>query len=479
MIEAIAVLAVVLSVPVALACGAVPFARHSAPRSRYGLVRGRHLVTGATLAVTGIAVLAFIAWYTHEDQHYDDFGSAMLVLLGMLCGALLVFGLGPFVPWTLGVLGRNAARLPPAFRPAARHLAGGSAWTSPAVALTMTATAAAVAVTTVMFAETAQGRAHYQPRAWPGALIVEGFSAEQAAAVRAALRHELPDVPVAQDSGGAGSPSVESSEGLVWTNPCIGDRALLHYLTGDPSVPYDEGTAVVVSADEEETGSVLLRYHLPGDSPPVEKTIPAITVRPADPRMEAVFVPAKVVQDSGRRLEPERLITDPSLHRTTADEQERLDRRLGETATTYVERGFQAPTDWWYVVAGLLLIALTGALAATRAAGSERVLLRVSGRSAAPSRTLRFLVACRAAAGTACGTVLGAVAGCVIGLLLAWPLTAPIDWDPPPRVPFDTPWELIAALVVGLPVLAAAIAALTSPGQVVRKARKTARITPG
>ncbi|MFC4063022.1 hypothetical protein ACFOWE_32485 [Planomonospora corallina] len=245
----------------------------------------------------------------------------------------------------------------------------------------------------------------------------------------------------------------------------IGDRTLLRYLTGDPSAPYDEGTAVVVTTEGGETGSVEIRYHgAEADRPPLTGTIPAITVRPADPRVGGVFLPADAVRGLGVRLEPDHLIIDPSLHRTSAAERERIEHRLEEAGFTYVERGYRTPTGWRYAVAVLLLLALAGALIAAREAGSERVLLRISGGSATPSRTLRSLVASRAA----CGTVLGVSAGCVIGLLLAWPMTTSYDWDPPPRVSFETPWALIAAMAAGLPALAAVSAAVLPPRWTIR-----------
>ncbi len=434
-------------------------------------MRGHHLVLGAALSAAGILVTALTAWSTHEDQHYDDFGSAMTLLAGMMGGALLILGSGPLTPWLLGVLGRNTVRLPSAFRLAARHMADKRARTAPAVATTMSTTAIAIAVMITSVAVAAQNRANYQPEARYGALVVEGFSADQAAAVRAAIQHELSGLSgasIAQNNGQRepGYLDVGTSEYAMWMEAHIGDQALLRYLTGDPSTPYDEGTAVVVTADDEEADSARITYSFAGTDPsPSVKTIPAITVRPTDPRVGGVFIPAKVVQDLGFHLEPTQLIIDPSFHRTSAIEQERLDRRLGDTAVTYLERGFQAPPGWLYFVAVMVLIALAGALTTIRSAGSGRVLLRVGGGSTA---TLRFFVACRAAFSAACGTATGAFAGCVIGLLLVWPMTTSIDWDPAPRVPFETPWASIAALVAGLPVLAAAIAALAGPGWLTR-----------
>jgi hypothetical protein len=347
----------------------------------------------------------------------------------------------------------------------------------------MSATAVAIAVTIIAVAVTAQARVTYQPKARLGTLVVEGFSADQAATVRATVQHALSGAPIAQNNRQRepGYFSVETSDSHTWLDVThIGDQALLRYLTGDPSTPYDEGTAVVVTADDEEADSARIRFIFAAiDRSPSIKTIPAITVRPADPRVGGVFIPAKVVQDLGFYLEPEQLTIDPSLHRTSMIEQGRLDRRLGETAVIYLERGFQAATDWLYFVAVMALIALASALATARSAGSRHILLRVSGGSAA---TLRFFVACRVAFSEACGMAMGASAGCVIGLLLVWPMTTSIDWDPPPRAPFETPWTPIALLVVGLPVLAGAIAALASPRWLTRSdltSRPTPSTSPG
>ncbi|MEU4516637.1 hypothetical protein AB0G05_44715 [Nonomuraea wenchangensis] len=106
------------------------------------------------------------------------------------------------------------------------------------------------------------------------------------------------------------------------------------------------------------------------------------------------------------------------------------------------------------------LIAITMRLTAFAGAGSRsaRVLLR-SGRGPA----LRLLAAGRAGWCMLAGSLPGTAAGCVIGLLLSWPMTTSVGWDELPRMPFETPWWLIAALAIGLPAIAALIAALPRP----------------
>jgi hypothetical protein len=57
------------------------------------------------------------------------------------------------------------------------------------------------------------------------------------------------------------------------------------------------------------------------------------------------------------------------------------------------------------------------------------------------------------------------VGGCPAGMLLLWPLTVRTTWDEPVRVPFETPWSAIVAMVASLPLLAAALGALLARGQ--------------
>ncbi|MEV0351311.1 hypothetical protein AB0H88_36515 [Nonomuraea sp. NPDC050680] len=468
---------VIFGIPAAFACGAIIFAAKSAPRGRHGHMSVRPLIWGAAVASVGMTALALIAWSTREDTHYDDFGSAMSVLAGIYSGSLLIFGLGPFVPWLLGILGRNSARLPRVFRPAVRHVGHTSGRTATGMAATMVAVAVATALMVIIPAMTSHGRANYYPNAQPGALVVAGFSAEQAATVRTAIQQELPgSVPIVENVrvDGPGSFLVTTSDRTSqWPGAYIGDQTLLRYLTGNPATPYHEGTAVLVLSDGEEITSAELEYSSSTtDDSSTIKSIPAIIVKAPDPHFGRLFIPREAVLALGFRLEPQEFIIDPSHYRVSVAEQERLDRRLGETAFTELEQGYQAPTEWWYVVAVAILIALAGAPLATRSAASERILLRISGGSAA---TLRFLVSCRAAVSAACGTAIGATAGCVIGLCLIWPMTASIDWEPTPRAPFETPWPAIVALIAALPVLAAATAVLASPAWLTRLSRALRR----
>ncbi|MFF3667165.1 hypothetical protein [Microtetraspora malaysiensis] len=461
------VLSVIFAIPLAFICGSVAWAASSAPRDRRSPVSRRHLARGAGLCVAGTVVMALTALATREDVHYDDFGSVMTILAGMLGGLILLLGLGPFVPWQLRAAERHTVRLPGPLRLTAHRLSDRRGRTAAGVAITLTGTAVTVATMIIASGVTATDRAGYVPQARSGALRVEIFTAERGPAARAALQRELPAVPLIDRYRANGLLYVDVPGPYRDYRTHIGDQVLLRYLTADPATPYDEGTAVVITSDDIGATSVQLRY-----SPTVthssltEKVFPAITVKAPGPGVEGVFVPAKAIQNLGLRPEPDEFIVDPSLHRTSPAEQERISDRLGDDATVYVERGFQAPTGWIPFAAATALLALGGALVATWPAPSgsrsRRVLLRVGARSCSSARRL---ITSRTAFLAACGTVPGVAAGCLIGLTLVWPMTAPFDWDPAPRPDFVVPWPPIAALAAGLPMLTVLITAFASPGR--------------
>ncbi|MFF4416602.1 hypothetical protein ACFYY8_29105 [Streptosporangium sp. NPDC001559] len=448
------------------AFGSARFAARSAPNGRHARMLRVPLGRGSALSAFNLAVLVYVAWWTHEDRHYDDFAAGTTILLAVTSASVLFLGLGPLISWLLGVLVRRTVRLPPLMRLAVRDLADNRARSAAAVAMTMVLTAMAVIVTTVAVAMAAQDGARYLPQGRPGALLVEVYSVEEAAAVRAAVQRELPGVPMVR-SFRAGAwhfiPDVEKVDlpDLEAVSPAgvIGEGELLRYLTGDPATPYDGNTAVVVTSDDVRADTVTISYGPLETDALSSRSVPAIVVRPTDPEVKELFIPAKVIRDLGYQPRLDKLIIDPSVHRTSRAEQERIDRRLDDTATTYVERGFEASTGWYPIVAVVIVTALGVALSVTGRGGprTTRVLLRLGGGSAAAPR---LFAACRAGIGTACGAAAGTVAGCVVGLLLAWPFTAPIEWEPVPRVSFGTPWLSIAALPPVLSLLAALIAAL-------------------
>ncbi|MGP4101764.1 hypothetical protein [Nonomuraea sp. KM90] len=465
--------------PLMTATGAVPAAVLSAPPNRHELMSRRFVVAGLFVSFAGVLLMGLGAWLGRADSRYGALAASGMLLITLIGAGLLVAGLGPVPSWLLEITGPYAERLPPPFRLAARDLAHRRVRAVLAITLAMLATAFGIALTVVAVGETAQSRAEYSPRARPGTLLVRSgtlfapffSSAADAGTVRAAIERELPGVPIAQSERPsreswhfhANAENIEISEEAVYWDQAIGDEKLLRYLTGDQSTPYDEDTAVVITSADVKADSVELSYEIDeNDDTTKTRTVRAVIARPADPYMETIFVPSKIVRDLGYRLLPDELIVDPTLRRVTVQEQERLDDRLDDTvAEVYVERGFAASTGWLPVVAAALLVALGCALAAgfgkAADARQARVLRRAGNGSAA---AFRWFCASRAGLSALYGTVLGAVAGCPAGMLLLWPLTVRTTWEAPVRVPFETPWPAIVAVVAGLPLLAAALGAL-------------------
>ncbi|MEV4799282.1 hypothetical protein AB0K18_04640 [Nonomuraea sp. NPDC049421] len=221
---------------------------------------------------------------------------------------------------------------------------------------------------------------------------------------------------------------------------------------------------VVITSGDVRLDSVDIVYELDEDDESTQvKTVPALLVRATEPGTQTIFVPSKIVRDLGYSLVTSELFVDPAVHRATPDEQRRLDDRLDdELAEVHVERGFQAPMGWAPFAAASLLAAIACALAAGFGAAANVRQARVMRRTGV---AFRWFCAARAGVTALCGTVLGAVAGCSAGMSLLWPLTVSMSWEDPPRVPFETPWLTIAAIVLGLPFIATVLGALFVRGR--------------
>ncbi|MFI6318334.1 hypothetical protein ACIBG8_12480 [Nonomuraea sp. NPDC050556] len=354
----------------------------------FAQVHAHYVAVGAPLAIVGLAILGFVASSSLEEGHYDDFGGAMMELVSLVGAGLLIISFGPLVAWLL-----NLPSTRPPTSPAAT-----------AVAMTAAATAMAVSALIVNIATTAQDRATYQPESRIGALTV---TTTDGVPTVAELQRKLPGATIVQDLRPVWPGMVDAGMELRtgrYDSLYIGDETLLHYLTAD--TPYDENTAVLINPDEVES-SVRLPYHFTQTEPGFhEAHVPATRVYLPDFPISAVFVPAKVVRDLGFMLIPERLIAMPVS--------------AAEFQDGYLERGFQPSTDWWYFVGVMLLLAVAAGLSIRRHAPLH----------------------------TAFGAALGGLTGCAIGLLHSWPATTSADWDPPPRVPFETPWLLVVVVVV-------------------------------
>ncbi|TYB55020.1 BCD family MFS transporter [Nonomuraea sp. PA05] len=467
-----------VGLPLSIAAATIPAARLSAPSDRHEPMSRKAVVLGLFASFAGVWLMGLGAWLASGDSRYGALESLGVLLITLVGAGVLAAGLGPLPSWLLETLGPVAERLPSPFRLAVRDLTQRRARAVVAITLVMLTSGFGLALTIIAVGETTQSRAEYLPQGRPGSLLVqsryvylEPFSAVDAATIRAAIERELPGVPIVQnetvpDSSrffNAAAENIEMPEEAVYGHHVIGDEKLLRYLTGDQSTPYDESTAVVVTSAGVQVDSVNLFYELHKDDETTQtKTVRAAVAKPADPYMQTIFVPAELVRDLGFQLQPAELIVDPTLHRVTAEEQQRLDDLLDDAlADIYVERGFQASTGWLLFAAAAFLAAvgcsLSSGFGVAANARQARVMRRAGNGSAA---AFRWFCASRAGLSALCGTVLGAVAGGPAGMLLLWPLTVRSAWEDPARVPFETPWPAVVVIVTGLPVLAAALGAI-------------------
>lgn len=449
-------LLILVAPPATLVLAAVPFAARSAPARRPYRLRRARVLRGTIITAAGLAVLARSVWATRWGVYHDDGSSAMWFLVSLFGGVLLLWGAAHFVPWMLAALDRRSTRFPRALRLATRRLGGGLARTSAGAASGMIVIATTTPLLILGPTMQAQNEGRYRPLARAGAAVIGADTATEPATVRSIIDQELPGVPLLTAGIRTLSPSFNAFDGTELVGETyVGGQALLRHLTGNPDIPYDPATAVLVSADIEQQGYIPIHYTLSGiDS---VTYLPVISVPPPEPDWEALFVPEEAARTLGVTVTPDRFIIDPAHHQVSIAEEERLARRLLVIGFVHVERGFQ-PTTAWYVVAALPLLAVAAVVRASRSFAAYRVLRRLSAGS---SLTLRLLTAARALTASLCSTALGGLIGIGVGLCVLRAKNA-YSLEPAP-LPSFSPWPAVTALLAGLPVLTALAAALLPP----------------
>ncbi|MEU6711869.1 FtsX-like permease family protein [Nonomuraea sp. NPDC046802] len=403
---------------------------------------------------------------------------------------VVLFGLIALMPWLVRFTGRLARRLPLPARLSVRDAARHRVRTASAAAAVMAATMAAVTAGIAYNSEAMRRDANMHLDMPPGSLSVGAHDLDDAgwAALRAEVQKRLPGVSLvpaltATDAAGRSLMlhAVSSSQngkvncdecGLTAYDVAIGDARLLAFLQGrqDPgaAAALAAGKAVAFDSRLVRDGKVTLAAERwrDGQSGPSRLTdVPAVVATGADDRQGSLLLPASAVTAVGLKTTERRLYA-------------------GHVAADFLrlERGLRAVTDKAVInvaptydgelvvllsaaLLAALVLVLGGTFAATGLAAADMradldTLSAVGGRP----RTRKLVVAAQAGYIAGLGAVPGLLGGIVAGIAVTVPMPSfgsaqgvGIEIGP---TTVAVPWLFLAALVVGLPLLAALLAGL-------------------
>ena len=426
--------------------------------------------------------------------------------LGVAGGAvLLVVGGVVAMPWLVGLLSPLARRLPVAGRLAVRDATRNRTRTAPAVAAVMATVAGVTTLAIGSASDSAQSARDYTPQAAMGTALVQLMEADESgwSAARRAVEEHVPDRTV--HTVQAAVWTEERPENLVVRTPgCTGGTVdCTWYPESVQGWATTLGEVIVMDADSwvaiappevgreavealrsqravvfgsgalDASGQLTLtasRFDGSTDEEVGRVTVPAVEV-PVAASDEPLLLPAMVVLPPSMvdRLPVEvgtrtLLVGGPDSPVTEA-EQGRVEEAIGALtgdSYVYVERGWT--DDLWVarlillVVGGTLVLVATLTATGLAVADARPDLATLAAIGAAP-RT-RGLMAMGSAAVIGCtGALLGVLAGLAPGIAIAYPLTSD-DYGSGADPLVVVPWDLLAVVAVGVPLLAVVVTGL-------------------
>ncbi len=415
----------------------------------------RGLRAGLAVVAAAVAMLLFAVIQAVDTPFLFLAGSVLLVL-----------GVGLTSAWWLEQLGRLAPRLPVGPRLALRDAARFRTRNGPIVTAAMAGLAGAISVATVLTSMDQHDAATYTPQMEPDQVTIQGPDAPDVAQRAVA---EFGGTTSTFAPTNANLRPVEGADvdpelavyGIVATTDPDGAEALAG---ADAAAALERGEVVLLGRDLDEVAvSVWEAPAAGGESQEVELGAwPSVSVEPPGgalpefgPLPVALLPPelASEVEDYGETV----LLELPG-----AADQETHDRLVelagGPPGDTFVttELGYVSMyrTPLLVVLAlgavtGLALVGVAIALASAEARGDLRTLTAVG----ADRRTRSSLAAGRALLLSGLGGLLAVPVGLVPGAAVLWRMS---------DVELAVPWAAIAIVVVAVPVVATAGAALLS-----------------
>ncbi|UOY00677.1 ABC transporter permease [Blastococcus sp. PRF04-17] len=419
---------------------------------------------------------------------------------------LLIAGVVLTTPWLVGLLAPLARRLPVPARLAVRDATRNRSRTAPAVAAVMATVAGVTTLAIGSASDSAQSERDYLPQAPMGAASISVFDADEAgwADVAAEVRGLLPGrdlVPVrtvrwtADDMTGL----------LVRADGCAGPMPECSWYPGAPGLLTMVGDIVVLDGEAvlavtppehrdaveaayrpdrvlvfgsgavDDSGMVTLQGTRWDEGSGTEEllgdvTLPATEIVPASPgtilRAPATVVVPPALAD---RLPVEMVTSRLLVGGPGAPVSEAEEQRLQEAITAlsaesyvYVERGWS--DELWvarlllFAVGGLLVLVATLTATGLAVADARPDHATLAAVGAAP-RTRRLMAMGSAAVIGVFGAALGVVAGLAPGIAVAHPLTTEVYGSGMGAV-VVVPWDLLAAVAIGVPLLAVLVTGL-------------------
>ena len=446
---------------------------------------------------------AGIAGATYGGAQGTSGGGEIPIAVSAIVCVLAMILLAPVV---VGVVARLARRLPLPLRFAARDAARHRTRTVPAVAAVAATVAGVVALGIAVTSDEAQNREGYTATLPDdAAAIVDYRRRPDLDAMARRVAEGAPDVTVERvlgirDSGRRrnevrvtgpdGGRILTGWNSTLGSSMLVGDAvpAAMIGLDDDQRAAADAVLArggVVAFSDralEAEEARVRLIRHDGRERRSTRVEFPAYFVTPeADfPPAQGVLSPA-AAEELGAEVVGAALYLPGPLSTAEATDIDEAVSGIARSASFYVERGYQ--TDDETMIAQLVLgglgavLMLGGTLTATFLALSDaRPDLATLSAVGATPRTRRSVAAAYALVVGFVGAVLGALVGAVPGIAITYPLTGPYDYYGAGRAVgpshyLDVPWLLVLGVVVGLPLLTAALVGVTARSRLPLTAR--------
>ncbi len=497
-----ALVVVVTGTLAGLAAACVP-ARQAARTDVAGTLAGRRgqVRSSRRLPVLGLLLAAGGGVLTVLGARGTELavaGGAVLLVVGVLLAT----------SWLVGSLAPLARWLPVAGRLAVRDATRNRTRTAPAVAAVLATVAGVTALAVGSASDSAQSRRDYVPQAPPGTAVVQAAAdeatwsriervvAEQLPGRTVGVVRAVPYTPQTPHTLGVRAPGCTRAAAdctwYPWTAPgalgstaslgdvVVADESLLASVTAgrlrdEALAAHRAGRAVVFGTGAlDAAGEVTvdaLSWDGTGEEVIGTAALPATEVVPpvVDGLLQApalVVLPPALADRLPVEVATTQLRVGGPDEPVSAAEQARLDEAFGGAGGQvglYVERGWSDDLS----TARLLLVLVGGTLvlvatltATGLAVADARPDAATLAAVGAPPRIRRLTAMGSAAVIGGCGAVLGVLTGLAPGIAVAYPLTS-TDYGQGGGDPVVVvPWDLLAAVAVGVPLLAVVVTGL-------------------